>query len=56
MVRKMFDAAMTVPLLNLEDVYFTGLVANDHLDIYLDNESRFIGGKALLLFHPCYYQ
>lgn len=56
MVRKIFDAAMKVPLLNLEDVYFTGMVANENLGFYLDNEKRFIGGKALFLFHPCYYQ
>ncbi|CAO1432117.1 unnamed protein product [Diamesa hyperborea] len=54
--RKMYEAAMDVPLLNLEDVYFTGLVANNHLGFYLDHEKRFIGGKALFLFHPCFYQ
>ena len=56
MVRMIFDAAMTVPLINLEDVYFTGLVANDHLGLKLENEKRIIGGKALFLFHPCFYQ
>ena len=56
MVRMMFNVAMTVPLLNLEDVYFTGLVANEHLGFKLENENRFIGGKAFFLFHPCFYQ
>jgi hypothetical protein len=53
-VADIYSKSLDVPLLPLEDVFITGLVANRNLHIPLINVPRFHNDKPWLL-HPCLY-
>lgn len=53
-VADIYSKSLDVPLLPLEDVFITGVVANRNLHIPLINIPRFHNDKPWLL-HPCLY-
>lgn len=53
-VADVYSKSLDIPLLPLEDVFITGLVANRNLHIPLINIPRFHNDKPRLL-HPCLY-
>jgi hypothetical protein len=53
-VADVYSKSLDIPLLPLEDVFITGMVASRNLHIPLINIPRFHNDKPLLL-HPCLY-
>jgi beta-1,3-galactosyltransferase 1 len=54
-VCEVFSNALDTPLLPLEDVFLTGVVATKNLGIPLINEPRFHNDRPLFFEHPCLY-
>jgi beta-1,3-galactosyltransferase 1 len=54
-VSEMFSNALDTPLLPLEDVFLTGVVAARNLGIPLISEPHFHNDRPLFFEHPCLY-
>lgn len=54
-VSEVYYNALDTPLLPLEDVFLTGLVATRNLGIPLISEPRFHNDRPWLVEHPCLY-
>lgn len=54
-VSEMYSNALGTPLLPLEDVFLTGVVAVKNLGIPLISEPRFHNDRPLFFEHPCLY-
>lgn len=54
-VSELYSNALDTPLLPLEDVFLTGVVATKNLGIPLISEPRFHNDRPLFFEHPCLY-
>lgn len=54
-VSQMYNKSLELPILPIEDVMFTGIVANKHLNMKLLNDDRFMDDKPFSSKY-CYYK
>ncbi|XP_067000408.2 beta-1,3-galactosyltransferase 5 isoform X2 [Anabrus simplex] len=53
--KKLYDAALDTPLMPLEDVFLTGIVASQGLGMPLENLPRFRKDRPSKVGHPCLF-